>query len=171
MNQDTIRIQRFVKTLDQNHAKLKAFIHKMVKNSADAEDILQDAATSVFEKIQKGQEIENLKAYLFQSAKNRCMRHFKQNQIERSRIVALQGLILKTTQFESRILDSLELQHLEEKAKAQFNLKEKEVFEKRYYRKMRLRQIAKEMNTSAATVSRMLHKMQKKLRKDSFTHD
>ena len=66
-------------TVQEFYDYLKAFLLKRVSNSEVAEDIVQDVMLELVKAHQKGREVSNMKAWLFQVTRNTLSKHFKKN--------------------------------------------------------------------------------------------
>lgn len=66
-------------TVQEFYDYLKAFLYKRVSSNELAEDIVQDVMLELVKAHQKGQEVSNMKAWLFQVTRNTLSKHFKNN--------------------------------------------------------------------------------------------
>lgn len=62
--------QHFQDVYVQDSEKLGRFVHNRVKNEYDAEDLIQEVWTRFYQQLQKGQPLENDRAWLFYVARN-----------------------------------------------------------------------------------------------------
>ncbi|MGX7835676.1 RNA polymerase sigma factor, partial [Campylobacter fetus subsp. venerealis] len=61
---------------------LKAYLIRKCKNEQDAEDIVQEVMLKLTENFQRGKEISNVKAWLFQVSRNTLSDFYKQMSYE-----------------------------------------------------------------------------------------
>src|SRR5690606_5386983 len=62
---------------DDFHKELKAFVQNKTRNSADTDDILQDAFIKILKNWDKVNHSENLRLYLFGIVRNTMYDHLK----------------------------------------------------------------------------------------------
>lgn len=65
--------------IESFYSYLKYFTLKKVRDETIAEDIVQEVMLKLVESYQKNREIENIKAWLFQVARNTIYDHFKKS--------------------------------------------------------------------------------------------
>lgn len=73
----------FISIFKQEQEKLIRYVRMKLTGISpmDAEDIVADVLFNVYNRLAADKHIENLAAYLYQSAKNKIMDHFRQPQI------------------------------------------------------------------------------------------
>lgn len=80
---------------DHFHKELKAFIQRKTRNSADTDDILQDAFIRIIRNWDKVNESKNVRLYVYGIVRNAMYDHFKQ---QKPMVYPIEGIELLTEQ-------------------------------------------------------------------------
>lgn len=166
--------QRFERTYIQYYAKTKRFAYQYVQSNEDAENIVQDIFTELWERLDTLPTDINLVAYLFTSVKNRSLdtlrRRFLTQEIERQ----LQEEYTLNLKLKIDSLEALDTKLFDQEnteailTQAINNLPErcKEIFIKSKLEGKRQKEIANELSITVNTVETQMGIAFKKLRKD-----
>jgi len=69
--------EAFSELYDRHSVKVRSFCHYMIQNSEQVEDIFQESFISFFNSICEGKKITNTRSYLYATARNLCMKFFR----------------------------------------------------------------------------------------------
>jgi len=156
------------------YSRMKKFAREYVISEDDAEDIVQDIFTELYEKYEFLDQRVNMTAYVFTAVKNRCidnLRHKIISQESANRIQEEYNLTLRMKFDSLEILDDdiFKDHNLENKIeKALNNLPEKcrIIFIKHKLEGMKLKEIAEELQLSPKTIENQMTIAYKKLKEE-----
>lgn len=86
------------------HKELKAFILNKTRNSADTDDILQDVFIKIIRNIDKVNQAENLKNYLYGIVRNSINDYFKNKKIASTSVEIVEKITEEDTQSLNRTI-------------------------------------------------------------------
>lgn len=161
--------QAFKDLFDAYFVPLCRFVRVYVKDNGVAEEIVLDVFTNVWEMRNTLQIQVTIKAYLFQSARNRTLNYIRDN----DRLVFVSDFSnLDRPETDSRVEED-ELSRLIEEAICSLPLKCQEVFRKSRFENLSNKEIAGEMNITIKTVEAQITKALKHIKSylgDSFLY-
>lgn len=154
------------------YSRLKFFAREYVLSEADAENIVQDVFTELYEKREVLTLPVNTIAYLFTATKNRCINHLRRKMQEQEINRQLQDEFSLTLQMKFDSLEAFDLQFLSEEdietklQKALLALPERcrEIFMMNKFEGKKQKEIAQILNLSVNTVESQMAIAYKKLR-------
>lgn len=155
--------QAFKYIFDTYFAALCRFMYLYLGSTQEAEDIASDIFASLWENREKLEIRITFKAYLFQSAKNRCLNALR----DRKTTLSLEDINGQETPLEN-ITDSLETEDLNfliQEAILSLPDKCREVFLKSRTKNLTNQEIAASMDISIKTVEAQITKALKQIRK------
>lgn len=155
--------QAFKYIFDTYFAALCRFMYLYLGSTQEAEDIASDIFASLWENREKLEIRITFKAYLFQSAKNRCLNALR----DRKTVLSLDDINGQETPLEN-ITDSLETEDLNfliQEAILSLPDKCREVFLKSRTKNLTNQEIAASMDISIKTVEAQITKALKQIRK------
>lgn len=155
--------QAFKYIFDTYFAALCRFMYLYLGSTQEAEDIASDIFASLWENREKLEIRITFKAYLFQSAKNRCLNALR----DRKTVLSLEDINGQETPLEN-ITDSLETEDLNfliQEAILSLPDKCREVFLKSRTKNLTNQEIAASMDISIKTVEAQITKALKQIRK------
>jgi len=127
-----------------------------------AQDILQESFLKLIEVMKKGRSIENMRAYLFQIARNILINEYK------SKIISIPDFAYLNTadQFANlqENLEKKEIMEILESSRSVLSDKEIEIFEFRWYFGMKQNEISEILQKSERQIRRDLEKITQKIR-------
>jgi len=143
-------------------SKLYHFSYGYLKSKEDAEELVQDVFSKVWEKRKKLDEEAKFRSYLFTIAFNNIKKHFRAKSILNR---YLEQLELKNESSEDLQADYQSLKSLVDQLVDQMPEKRKAVFIKSRYEGKNASEISEEMAISKSTVENHLNQALKYLRK------
>ena len=151
----------FESIFHSNYHSLVRFANSFLLDINSSEDIVQGVFSNIWENADSIQ-FKSITAYLYQATKNSCLNHLRSLQIrDKHEILYLEAIINTVSDFQknSELLDSVK--------KALANLPEQmyEVFYKKYFQELSVKEIADEMSLSESTVKVQLHRGRNTIRK------
>jgi len=75
--QDRDKSSAFSEIYDRYSVNVRGFIHFMIQNYEQVEDIFQETFITFFKNICEGRDIKNVKAYLLSIARNYCLKYYR----------------------------------------------------------------------------------------------
>lgn len=147
---------------DLYYAPLCVFAHKYFDSIDQAEDIVQEAFITLWEKNRLINFTGSIKSYLFSIVRNNSINKIKQESRYRFEEIENQAYFIIEDQFESQKLEDrkenlyLEIEKLPEQCK--------KVFEAIVFEKMKYAEVADELNVSVNTVKTHYSRALKQLR-------
>jgi len=158
-------LKQFESLYKTYHAGLVNFAYFYLKNEQEAIELVQELFISIWEKRETSALVDNPKAYLMTSVKNRCYNKLTRNKDTTRSIDTLGDIFisandtsetLETKQTEQHILNTIE--KLPEKCK--------EIFILSRFEQMSYKEIATHLNLSVKTVENQISNALKFLRKE-----
>ena len=140
---DKADLDKIEHVFELNKDLLKNFILKYVRNEEDAIEILQECFILVFQRLHKLGIKNNLRSYVFKTARNLSLNFIAHKRVHLKNIDALQKKGKRFSEFESQLLDSFELEWLESFMHKHFTEQEMNIFQKRYYEEKAIQQTNK----------------------------
>ena len=136
---------------------------KIVEDAQEAEDIVEDAFMKVWQRIEKGDNIENFRAYMYRSVRNECISFLRNKKefVEFENIPEIDDETIDTSERDAKIWKAIE--ELPEKCREIFLLSKRDGLSNE--------EIAIEMGISVKTVKNQMTKAFSRLREAlSFGH-
>jgi RNA polymerase sigma-70 factor (ECF subfamily) len=149
---------------EEYYPQLTIFAKKYLEDLDAARDIVQDMFVWLYESKESIGSIQSLKAYLFQSVKNRCLNYLKSQKIHRKHEALIRD---KQTGLESDVAERMVEVELEEKIfKLVSGLPDRcqQVFRMSRFEGKKNNEIAEDLNISIRTVETQISKALKVLR-------
>ena len=159
-------------------SKLKYFALEYVIREEDAENIVQDVFTELWEKKEMLSMHINLVAYLFTTVKNRCLNHLRHKTIVQETATLIQEEYLITLRmnlnsleaFDQNLFSDQDIEKLITRALDSLSPKCREIFVMSKIEGKKQKQIAAELNISINTVETQIGIAYKKLRTELKEH-
>lgn len=159
-------------------SKMKYFALEYVIREEDAENIVQDVFTELWEKKEMLSMHINLVAYLFTTVKNRCLNHLRHKTIVQETATLIQEEYLITLQmnlnsleaFDQNLFSDQDIEKLITRALDSLSPKCREIFVMSKIEGKKQKQIAAELNISINTVETQIGIAYKKLRTELKEH-
>ena len=153
-------------------SKMKYFALEYVIREEDAENIVQDVFTELWEKKEMLSMHINLVAYLFTTVKNRCLNHLRHKAIVQETATLIQEEYLITLRmnlnsleaFDQNLFSDQDIEKLITRALDTLSPKCREIFVMSKIEGKKQKQIAAELNISINTVETQIGIAYKKLR-------
>lgn len=168
----------FKSVFDSFYPGLLRFVKEYVKDSQDAEDIMQNVFLILWEKRDSLKPDTNLNAYLFTLAKSQCLNYLKHLKVVDKYVNVRQSEYQENylnyyaiDKFEPEQIDIESLELMVEKAINDLPEQCRKVFELSRYEGLKYKEIAQRMGISVKTVESHMSNALKTLRivlKDSF---
>ena len=129
---------------------------KIVEDAQEAEDIVEDAFMKVWQRIEKGDSIENFRAYMYRSVRNECISFLRNKKefVEFENIPEIDDETIDTSERDAKIWKAIE--ELPEKCREIFLLSKRDGLSNE--------EIAIEMGISIKTVKNQMTKAFSRLR-------
>lgn len=159
-------------------SKMKYFALEYVIREEDAENIVQDVFTELWEKKEMLSMHINLVAYLFTTVKNRCLNHLRHKTIVQETATLIQEEYLITLRmnlnsleaFDQNLFSDQDIEKLITRALDTLSSKCREIFVMSKIEGKKQKQIAAELNISINTVETQIGIAYKKLRAELKGH-
>ncbi|KKB46818.1 RNA polymerase sigma-70 factor [Parabacteroides sp. HGS0025] len=159
-------------------SKMKYFALEYVIREEDAENIVQDVFTELWEKKEMLSMHINLVAYLFTTVKNRCLNHLRHKTIVQETATLIQEEYLITLRmnlnsleaFDQNLFSDQDIEKLITRALDSLSPKCREIFVMSKIEGKKQKQIAAELNISINTVETQIGIAYKKLRTELKEH-
>ncbi|MDL2208972.1 RNA polymerase sigma-70 factor [Parabacteroides sp. OttesenSCG-928-O15] len=166
------RDKEFERVYVHYYARMKRFAKEYVVSEEDAENILQDVFTDLWEKRDKLPEPINLIAFFFTAIRNRCIDMLRRKTLEEEAASRMQEEALLTLRMNLSSLQALDANLFHEESvediinRAISSLPDKcrEIFIKSKLEGKKQKEIAAELNISVNTVETQMGIAYKKLR-------
>ncbi len=159
-------------------SKMKYFALEYVIREEDAENIVQDVFTELWEKKEMLSMHINLVAYLFTTVKNRCLNHLRHktivqetaNLIQEEYLITLRMNLNSLEAFDQNLFSDQDIEKLITRALDTLSPKCREIFVMSKIEGKKQKQIAAELNISINTVETQIGIAYKKLRTELKEH-
>lgn len=153
-------------------SKMKHFAQEYVVLEEDAENIVQDVFTELWEKREMLNMPINLIAYLFTTIKNKCLNHLRHktivhetaNLLQEEYFITLRMNLNSLEAFDQNLFSEQDIEQIITKALNTLSPKCKEIFIMNKIEGKKQKQIAAELNISINTVETQIGIAYKKLR-------
>lgn len=153
-------------------SKMKHFAQEYVVLEEDAENIVQDVFTELWEKREILSMPVNLIAYLFTTVKNKCLNHLRHkmivqettNLLQEEYVITLRMNLDSLKVFDQNIFNEQDIEKVITQALDTLSPKCKEIFIMSKIEGKKQKQIAEELNISINTVETQIGIAYKKLR-------
>lgn len=153
-------------------SKMKHFAQEYVVLEEDAENIVQDVFTELWEKREMLNMPFNLIAYLFTTIKNKCLNHLRHktivnetaNLLQEEYFITLRMNLNSLEAFDQNLFSEQDIEQIITKALNTLSPKCKEIFIMSKIQGKKQKQIAAELNISINTVETQIGIAYKKLR-------
>lgn len=155
-----LTVNQFEQHFRNLYKPLNLYALRFTEQMDDAEDIVQQAFADAWEKNRTGSAIENLKAYMYQAVRNRCLNHLS---MQKEQVSADAISDLPDTDEEELIRQAERNAHLWE-AIDTLSPERKKIFLMAKREGMRYQEIADELGISVKTVENQMGKALKTLR-------
>lgn len=160
-NTDTTAV--FETVFKDNFKNLHAYACSILKDSDDAEEMVQNVFYKLWEKKEKIDELQSVPAYLYRSVYNECMNFVKHEKVK----TAYEAHAVHHGNIASRPVDNADTKQLEARiAEAMSSLPEqcRTIFQMSRYEELKYREIADKMGLSVKTIENQMGKALKILR-------
>ncbi len=154
----------FEQLFKTHFAHLCNFANQYVQDMDSAKDVTQKVFVNLWERREKIDPQKPVLSYLFNSVRNRCLNHIRDQKKYRSRVLDLDVIDMEIS-FEEEDSGLSELQDKISEALNSLPEKRRLVFEMSRYKNMKYREIAEELDLSVKTVEAHMSKALKSLRK------
>lgn len=159
-------------------SKMKHFAREYVVLEQDAENIVQDVFTELWEKREMLSMQINLVAYLFTTVKNKCLNHLRHkmivqetaNKIQEEYSITLRMNLDSLEAFDQNIFSDQDIEQIINRALNALSPKCREIFIMSKLEGKKQKQIAAELNISINTVETQIGIAYKKLRTELKDH-
>lgn len=159
-------------------SKMKHFAREYVVLEQDAENIVQDVFTELWEKREMLSMQINLVAYLFTTVKNKCLNHLRHkmivqetaNKIQEEYSITLRMNLDSLEAFDQNIFSDQDIEQIINRALNALSPKCREIFIMSKLEGKKQKQIAAELNISINTVETQIGIAYKKLRAELKDH-
>nr|WP_129730796.1 RNA polymerase sigma-70 factor [Parabacteroides goldsteinii] len=159
-------------------SKMKYFALEYVIREEDAENIVQDVFTELWEKREILSMQINLIAYLFTTVKNKCLNHLRHitivqetaNLIQEEYLINLRMNLNSLEAFDQNLFSDQDLEKIITRALNTLSPKCREIFVMSKIEGKKQRQIATELNISINTIETQIGIAYKKLRTELKGH-
>lgn len=153
-------------------SRMKSFAQEYVLSEADAENIVQDVFTELWEKKEILTYNINLVAFLFVSIKNRCIDHLRHNivvreavnQLQKEYQITLKVKLASLELFDQSLLSEQDIEKIISDVIDSLPEKCREIFIKSKIEGKKQKDIASEMNISLKTVENQMNIAYKRLK-------
>lgn len=153
---------------------MKGFAQEYVLSEEDAENIVQDVFTELWEKKELLTYNINLVAFLFTSIRNRCIDHLRHNIVVREAVnqmqeeyqITLKVKLASLELFDQSLLSELDIEKKISEVINSLPEKCREIFIKSKIEGKKQKDIAAEMNISLKTVENQMNIAYKKLKSE-----
>jgi len=155
-------------------SRMKGFAQEYVLSEEDAENIVQDVFTELWEKKELLTYNINLVAFLFTSIRNRCIDHLRHNIVVREAVnqmqeeyqITLKVKLASLELFDQSLLSELDIEKKISEVINSLPEKCREIFIKSKIEGKKQKDIAAEMNISLKTVENQMNIAYKKLKSE-----
>ena len=159
-------------------SKMKYFALEYVIREEDAENIVQDVFTELWEKKEMLSMHINLVAYLFTTVKNRCLNHLRHktivqetaNLIQEEYLITLRMNLNSLDAFDQSLFSHRDIEKIIARALDTLSPKCREIFVMSKIEGKKQKQIATELNISINTIETQIGIAYKKLRTELKEH-
>ena len=150
---------KFEVLLQNESKKLFNYLLKILRNTEDAEDILQETFIAFHKKMNSVKE-SSYKSYLFRTAYHKALNHIKKKNTKNTLVTTYHEM----GHFEDKQPENNEQQNeLVKDALSQLKPEEALLIELQFYQKMNYKQIAETLETTQSAVDSKLVRAKKKL--------
>ena len=153
----------FERVFKDNFKNLHAYACSILKDSDDAEEMVQNVFYKLWEKKEKIDELQSVAAYLYRSVYNECMNFVKHEKVK----TAYEAHAVHHGNIASRPVDNADTKQLEARiAEAMSTLPEqcRTIFQMSRFEELKYREIADKMGLSVKTVENQMGKALKIMR-------
>lgn len=154
----------FTEIYERYHSLLYIYAHKKLNNKQEAEDIIQEVMTTLWNNRFDFSIQSSLPTYLFTAVRNRAFDLFSHKKVESKYIESLQDFIEDVGVQTDFLVRENDLKKLIEKETQALPPKMREVFQLSRNKNLKHKEIAKALNISEQTVSTQIKKALRILR-------
>lgn len=153
----------FEQTFKEHFGSLHAYAYTILKNDADAEEMVQNVFYKLWEKKGRIGELQSVLAYLYRAVHNECMNLIKHHKVKNT----YQEHVVHQGDMEQQAHDSAEVKELEARIHATLqDLPEqcRTIFQMSRFEELKYREIADKLGLSVKTIENQMGKALKILR-------
>lgn len=156
--------KEFIKCYEKYFDGIYRFCYLRVFDRDLSKDLAQETFIKTWKYIISGKEIKNMKAFLYQTARNLIIDNFRKKKVLPLDNVKENAASIRLNSSEEEFLNKMEGEEIKEVLK-QLDENHREVIIMRYIEDMKPKEIAQALEESANTVSVRIHNATIKLRK------
>ncbi len=165
MSEDHIKIQGiFMKSYEENSDALFRYCYFQTSNKEVATDILQDTFTKTWIYLSEGNEVDNLKAFLYKVAKNLIIDHRRKKKAHSLEAITDTGVDFPDVDEEERATENFDKEFVVAKLE-KLDPDDREILSMRYINEMSIREIGDTLDMTANNVSVKIHRATQKMKK------
>lgn len=154
--------------------RMKYFACEYVISEEDAENIVQDVFTELWEKKELLNHDINILSFLFTSIKNRCIDHLRHQVVERNAVdqmqeeyrISLRMKLESLELFDQNLFSAEDIENIIQQAINSLPEKCREIFIKSKIEGRKQKEIARELNVTLKTVENQMNIAYKKLKQE-----
>lgn len=153
----------FEQVFKEHYKNLHAYACSILKDSDEAEEMVQNVFYKLWEKRDKMSELQSVQAYLYRSVYNECMNYVKHEKVKQ----AHEAHAVHQGNISTPMADAAEAKELETRiAEAMNSLPEqcRTIFQMSRFEELKYREIADKMGLSIKTIENQMGKALKILR-------
>lgn len=165
MSGDHAKIQGiFMKSYEEHSDALFRYCYFQTSNNEVAKDILQDTFTKTWVYLSEGNEVDNLKAFLYRVAKNLIIDYRRKKKAHSLEAITDTGVDFQDEDEEEMAADNFDKEFVVSKLE-KLDPEDREILLMRYINEMSIREISDTLNMTANNVSVKIHRATQKMKK------
>ncbi len=156
-------IKAFELLFKQNYKDLCSYAFYYLKNTEDAEEIVQDIFFIIWKKREE-LNIKSIKSYLYQSVKNNCLQRIRHKSLNDKYKSYIKHSYSEHSEQADKILNAKEISEIIEKTFDSLPERCKQIFQLSRYEGLKYKEIAEKLSISIKTVEANMGKALKHFR-------